>query len=526
MSLITLGSSKNTDGQSSRVIILLIITALLCILTFPKHLYPCDPYWVRMQAQAWLEGQGDVPAPYALSQPAERGQFFFCNPRNGKYYLKYGVFTTIFTMPPIYIWNKISGHTIYDMADWYGSFIKQRPYAALGYHVTDYDRRLLTLSNWYNLLWVLLLAFVLYKGSLQFCKRQNVGLVWTLISLFGGFGWNYLRAHTGEIFQWTMSALFFSCSVALIRSLEKDRSAPSWMWASAWIGLLCLIMLKCVYVLIVPVWLAIIIWSYCRINELKPSTWPQRSLQCFFGTVWLWLPLFFTAALFLGTNYWRFGDCFSTGYTQWAPVVHPFSGNLWGGLCGFLLQSDKSIFLHQPLLLFSLVAMPIFCKRFPKEACLIGVNFLISLLLNSAFVDWEGTGCYGPRYLLFIMCELTWPSLLLFDYLLDNWQKIGSKVAMLFITVAVGVSFYFQTQVNSLDFFTYYEFAGFMDYLKVSDNVKSQYYNKYWGFLCRDLNMLRMYGIRPKWLILLDEEDPKGGQTFRYDYMLSQLRDN
>ena len=97
---------------------------------------------------------------------------------------------------------------------------------------------------------------------------------------------------------------------------------------------------------------------------------------------------------------------------------------------------------------------------------------------------------------------------------------------MLFITVAVGVSFYFQTQVNSLDFFTYYEFAGFMDYLKVSDNVKSQYYNKYWGFLCRDLNMLRMYGIRPKWLILLDEEDPKGGQKFRNDYMLRQLRDN
>ena len=76
---------------------LLLVVGIIGRISFPEHLYPGDPYWVRVQAQAWLDGRGDVPLPYAVHPPMEKGQFFFCCPRNNQYHIKYGVLITAFT---------------------------------------------------------------------------------------------------------------------------------------------------------------------------------------------------------------------------------------------------------------------------------------------------------------------------------------------------------------------------------------------------------------------------------------------
>ena len=510
---------------------LLLVVGIIGRISFPEHLYPGDPYWVRVQAQAWLDGRGDVPLPYAVHPPMEKGQFFFCCPRNNQYHIKYGVLITAFTAPPIYVWNKLSGRSIWDMADWYQNFIRENPSWAMGYNVCQWDRSLVSVLNYYNLLWSLFLAATLYASALLFCKRPALGVAWTLITLFAGYGWNYLRAQTCEIFQWAMASLFFFCAAWMLRYVKQERKIPTLLWLGTWLGVGSLVLMKSSYILLIPIWLAVTFWPARKsgselpaldqeINTNQPDSF-ATSLKEFVKRClnpWVWLPTSLIVAVFLGCNYWRFGGIFCTGYTQWAEEANPLSNNPWVALYGFLFRQDKSIFIHQPLLIFSLFALPSFFKRFPRTAWLISLSFLVNLLLISKYVNWSGGGCYGPRYLIFILSQLTWPALLLFDYLADHQAELKHKLCSLLIISVVGISFYFQVIINSLDFYTYYQVDGFLTWLKVSENVSSKFKERYWGLLCREFRLLRDKGVQPQWLIELSKENPNAARYINAKY--------
>lgn len=520
-------------------IFLLLVVGIIGRLSFPKHLYPCDPYWVRIQAQAWLDGRGDVPLPYAVHPPMEKGQFFFCCPRNNKYHIKYGVLTTAFTVPPIYIWNKLSGHSIWEMADWYQDFIKKNPGWEFGYNVCQWDRSLVSILNYYNLLWSLFLATTLYASTLLFCERPILGVAWTLITLFAGYGWNYLRAQNSEIFQWTMSSLFFFCAALMLKYLKQERKIPTLLWLGAWFGVGSLILMRSSYIVLIPIWLAVTFWPTRRngsdictldqeINGNQPDSFAASLIEFLRRCLdpWVWLPIALIVTVFLGCNYWRFGGIFCTGYTQWSVEANPLSNNLWVAFYGFFYRQDKNIFLHQPLLIFSLFALPSFFKRFPRTAWLISLSFLVNLLLISKYVGWHGDGCYGPRHLIFILSQLTWPSLLLLDYLWDNWRELKCKICSVALVFVLSVSFYYQTRINSLDFFTYYKVEGFLGWIEASDNVLSAYRERYWGLVCNELIALRDRGEKPYWLQILERENPKGAKMVKEICVDEEMMDN
>ena len=54
---------------------LLLAVLLISVANFPQNFYIGDPYWMRAQAQAWLEGRDDIPAQYASQ--LEVGQYCF-----------------------------------------------------------------------------------------------------------------------------------------------------------------------------------------------------------------------------------------------------------------------------------------------------------------------------------------------------------------------------------------------------------------------------------------------------------------
>ena len=56
---------------------LLLLVSIIGVASFPKKFYIGDPYWMRAQAQAWLEGRDDIPAQYASQ--LEVGQYCFYN---------------------------------------------------------------------------------------------------------------------------------------------------------------------------------------------------------------------------------------------------------------------------------------------------------------------------------------------------------------------------------------------------------------------------------------------------------------
>lgn len=481
--------------MSSRFALCLLLLAVLIIsvTSFPKNFYIGDPYWMRAQAQAWFEGRDDIPAQYAES--LEVGQYCFYNESSGKYYSKYGLFNSLFMLPVVAWWN-LTGH-----ASLYGGDFSSTPFVSV--------------LNYYNLLWTLGLAAALYWGASIFCQRYETAAVWTLICLFGSFGWNYLRAQSGEIFQWTAAAVFFAAAVSILRAKAQSQKISSYLWFGVWLSLISLVMLKSVYILLVPIWLAVLLWPCARVSAPVAASPDQDvqpiSVSCApisWRSPWIIAPLICLAVLFLGANYWRFGSPFNSGYTQWSREADAFSGNIWEGISGFLFSKDKSIFLYQPLLIFALLGVKRFGERFTRESWLIGSAFFIFLLVNSKFVNWGGHWGYGPRYLLFILSELSWPVLLVMEDWLLNISKLKSLIGLALLTCTVVLSVYMQIETNSLEFFTYYRVEALLKAYPVPQAQK-MFSRRPFGLVNRDLIRLHEDGIYPNWLLEACREAPE-----------------
>ena len=106
----------------------------------------------------------------------------------------------------------------------------------------------------------------------------------------------------------------------------------------------------------------------------------------------------------------------------------------------------------------------------------------------------------------------------MFDYLADHQAELKHKLCSLLIISVVGISFYFQVIINSLDFYTYYQVDGFLTWLKVSENVSSKFKERYWGLLCREFRLLRDKGVQPQWLIELSKENPNAARYINAKY--------
>ena len=478
-----------------RLVLCILLLAVLLIeaANFPKNFYIGDPYWMRAQAQAWLEGRDDIPAQYASQ--LEIGQYCFYNEHSGKYYSKYGLFNSVFMLPVVAWWN-FTGHA---------------PLYSGDFSSTSF----VFVLNCYNLLWTLGLAAALYWGASLFCQRRETAAVWTLISLFGSFGWNYLRAQSGEIFQWTMAAVFFAAAVSVLRAKAQSQKISPYLWLGVWVSLTSLVMLKSIYVLLVPIWLLVLLWP-CPQTPPQSAASPSHAVQpgsassasISWHSLWILAPITCLAVLFLSANYWRFGSPFNTGYTQWSREADAFGGNIWEGLSGFIFSKDKSIFLYQPLLIFALCRAKQFIERFRRESWLIGATFIVFWLVNSKFVNWGGHWGYGPRYLLFILSELSWPALLLMEEWAFNFSQLKSKVGLTLLTVAVILSTYMQIETNALEFFTYYRVEALLKAYPVP-KAQSMFARRPFGLVNRDLIKLREDGVYPKWLLEACNEAPE-----------------
>ena len=111
----------------------------------------------------------------------------------------------------------------------------------------------------------------------------------------------------------------------------------------------------------------------------------------------------------LGSNAYRFGSPFNTGYTQWADERRLFTANIVPALHGFIFSKQKSIFLNFPLMIFALPGWPAFIKHHRFDAITALLFGVVLLVINSAFRHWQGGACYGPRYLLPVAPILSLP---------------------------------------------------------------------------------------------------------------------
>jgi hypothetical protein len=99
----------------------------------------------------------------------------------------------------------------------------------------------------------------------------------------------------------------------------------------------------------------------------------------------------------LAMNYHYYGDFFNFGYgTEQAQFTTPVTT----GLAGFLLSPSKSIFLFSPLLIISAAGFKRFAKSNPCVAWYALAIVAVDILFYSAWHDWSGGWCWGPRLIV------------------------------------------------------------------------------------------------------------------------------
>ncbi|MCX7597899.1 MAG: hypothetical protein N2512_03390, partial [Armatimonadetes bacterium] len=195
----------------------------------------------------------------------------------------------------------------------------------------------------------------------------------------------------------------------------------------------------------------------------RPAVWPLvvlgtaaaaasgRASQRWGAAVMYGLFLLPSFVLFAWYNYARFGSPFE----QWPGGPNRLSlYSLPIGLYGQLLSPGKSVFLYCPPLAIALWGWPCFWHqdRFAARAA-AGV-FGYHLLLYSAWTDWSGGWCWGPRF-LFAALPLTWlvvPSGLWAMQRKPVPRAIATTAALLgFVVQVLAVGAFYMAHLDRLD---------------------------------------------------------------------------
>jgi hypothetical protein len=162
---------------------------------------------------------------------------------------------------------------------------------------------------------------------------------------------------------------------------------------------------------------------------------------------------------FLGENYLKFGDLFSTPYLSAGEhgyrTIMPFSGNagfsypLLFGLLSIFFSFGKGIVFFVPsvFLVFGVHGKTIF-RTIPAEVRAAGVFALLAVLLYSKWWAWYGGWFWGPRFFLF----LSIPGAIITAVFLNSpslvRQDMVIGIFLLMISTWVGINGYLFGQHN------------------------------------------------------------------------------
>src|SRR5579864_2372548 len=421
------------------IVAIVLAVAAINFVTMPAEEYAGDGIAVRIESICLINsGQWAVP-PEIARQWGERGQYFYENVR-GAFYPKYGVLNTLIYLPPLWIQKIATGN------------------------LSLYSDNTVAL-NLFNI--ILSCATALYLSLLarRYTNSSLTMSVFVMASLYGTFWWNYLRAQTFEIYLTLFFLAFFYHFVSALNSKQRIVRNRQLLTAAIFLGLLCLS--KTVFLIVFPIAIA-----FFAFDRSRPSNHRFRDAQFFW-----WLPLSIFIGVLLATNWYKFGSPFSSGYTEWSEESHPFTLNIWPAVTGLIVGKQGSVFLHFPVLSFALIGWPMFYKRHTREAQPIVALAAVMFLVTSAFINWKGSACYGPRYLLPVLSLVSLPFVDFLDWIRQLTSKAFKWVLRGALFTSLAYSFLLQIGVNSLPFFFWY------DLLKITqqNDAASSYLDAHFG---------------------------------------------
>jgi hypothetical protein len=421
--------TKRQTHSSCRIAVpVVLFVVLVNFLTMPAEEYAGDAISVRIAAISLINtGKCAVPADQA-STFGERGQYFYQN-ASGNWYSKYGILNMLLYVPILQLQKCVMGKLV-DASTFF--------------------------LNLFNL--VLSGATACYLVLIVRRYTRSTATVWIFVlsAVYATFWWNYLRAQTFEIY---ITLFMLGLYYHLVSGLDWERGAVDRLGnrhllaAGIFLGALCLS--KNVYLILLPVVAGLFALALFRIsNEAGGVDRRRRSLSCY--VLWFWLPLGLLLCLMLGSNAYRFGSPFNTGYTQWVQESRLFRADIIPALAGFLFSKQRSIFLNFPLMIFALPGWVAFGKQHRFDAITALFFGGVLLVINAAFRNWQGNSCYGPRYLLPVAPILSLPFIHVLEWLARSNDKIRKPAVSFVMIGALLYSFVLQVEVNTLPFFFWY----------------------------------------------------------------------
>jgi hypothetical protein len=170
-----------------------------------------------------------------------------------------------------------------------------------------------------------------------------------------------------------------------------------------------------------------------------------------------------SGSLYLLRNYHFFGNPFDFGVPATAENgkdLESWHNPFWRGVFGFLFSPGKSALLFCPPIILGMLGLPKLWRRNRPLTVLAAAAPIANLALYSFRTQWEGSYCYGPRYLLPSLVLLCFPiAALLHDP--PPWLRpvFWATAIVGFLVQVIGLS------VNNLE-----------------DMVRNHYYDQHWDY--------------------------------------------
>jgi hypothetical protein len=125
-----------------------------------------------------------------------------------------------------------------------------------------------------------------------------------------------------------------------------------------------------------------------------------------------------SGVVYLIRNHVLFGNIFDFGVPPTAENgkdLESWHNPFWRGIFGFLFSPGKSVLLFSPPIILGILGIPRLWQR-NRALCVIATLAPLSnLVLYSFRTQWEGSYCYGPRYLVPACALLMFPIAALFQ---------------------------------------------------------------------------------------------------------------
>jgi hypothetical protein len=258
------------------------------------------------------------------------------------------------------------------------------PYVLLGKAIvalTGIPEILVTefLISFYNIFFGAGTCALMFFVADLFKISKRTSIIMAFLLGLGTACWRYTVWDFSEVTQMFFLMLSIYC---VLKNTGKSLIIGSFAYS-------CLILVKVVYVIYLPVFL---LYIFFRNRQSK-----LKSIE--YKYIFTFLPLIaLTSAFILLLNYMRFGEIFEFGYGEYARAF--YISWVKTNVPKLLFGINTGIFIYNPVVLLGFLGYLSFFKLFRKEAAFFFSLIAINLTLTSMRYGWSGAWAWGPRYLV------------------------------------------------------------------------------------------------------------------------------